>query len=208
MTDPTSPPPNDGGLSQQPPQYSAPPPQAPPPSMPPPSAPPSMPPPDQGYGQQPYGSAPPPAPGYGYGQGAPGMAPPGMYSDPNTGVVLPNGTQLASVGRRIGAWFLAIPLAIVTLGIGYIIWGLVLWGQGTSPALKVLGMKVWKPASNSKATWGTMFLRNFVGQGILGIVPFVNLISFIVFLATKPNRAIHDYVGGTLVVHDPNKVLG
>lgn len=209
MTDPTSPPPSDGGQSYQPPpQYSAPPPQAPPPQMPPPSMPPQMPPPGQGYGQQQYGSAPPPAPGYGYGQGGPGVAPPGMYSDPNTGVVLPNGTQLASVGRRIGAYFLGILLAVVTLGIGYIIWGLIVWGRGTSPALSVLGMKVWKPAENAKATWGTMFLRNFVGEGILGLVPFLNLISFIVFLATKPSRAIHDYVGGTVVLHDPNKVLG
>ena len=218
MTDPTSPPeydPPSGGPSFQksqsdgPSQYSAPPPPSAPPQMPPPQ----MPPQGQPYGAPPpqgqgYGSAPPPAPGYGYGQGGPGTAPPGMYSDPGTGVNLPNGTQLASVGRRIGAYFLAIPLAIVTLGIGYLIWALVLWGQGTSPALKVLGMKVWRPDDNAKATWGTMFLRNFVGEGILGLVPFLNLISFVVFLATKPHRAIHDYVGGTVVVHDPNKVLG
>ena len=29
----------------------------------------------------------------------------------------------------------AIPLAIVTLGIGYVIWGLIVWGNGQTPAL-------------------------------------------------------------------------
>ncbi len=33
-------------------------------------------------------------------------------------LVLPQGTQLAGVGWRIGAFFLAVPLSIVTLGIG------------------------------------------------------------------------------------------
>ena len=62
------------------------------------------------------------------------------------GLYIPPGTELASHGRRIGAWFLAIPLFIVTLGIGYIVWGLILWTEGTSPALKVLGMRVWRVA--------------------------------------------------------------
>ena len=65
--------------------------------------------------------APPPAP-----PGPPGAAyggpdiPAGMYLDQGSGL-LPQGTQLAGVGRRIGAYFLALPLVIVTLGIGYVI---------------------------------------------------------------------------------------
>lgn len=55
---------------------------------------------------------------------------------------------MASHGRRIGAYFLSVPLAIVTLGIGYIIWGLMIWGNGQTPALQVLGMRVWRPAEN------------------------------------------------------------
>src|SRR5690348_6750408 len=117
------------------------------------------------YGQQPqpeYGQQPPPgqpaagypasdqqlpqAPpvpdGYGYGQHPQGAVPAGMYYDQESGLLLPNGTELASVGRRIGAFFLAIPLWIITLGIGYIIWGLILWGRGQTPALSVLGMRV------------------------------------------------------------------
>ena len=49
------------------------------------------------------------------------VAPPGMYFDQASGLNLPMGVELASIGRRIGAYFLSIPLAIVTLGIGYAI---------------------------------------------------------------------------------------
>ena len=88
----------------------------------------NAPPPGQGYGQAPppgFTAAPPVPAGYGYGQHPAVAVPQGMYFDQMSGLVLPDGTELASVGRRIGAWFLAIPLAIVTLGIGYIIWGLI-----------------------------------------------------------------------------------
>jgi hypothetical protein len=65
--------------------------------------------------------------------------PAGLYFDPVSGLNLPRGTQLASVGRRIGAFFLAIPLSIVTLFIGYAIWGLIVWGRGQTPAHAALG---------------------------------------------------------------------
>ncbi|MDT4996990.1 MAG: hypothetical protein QOD45_1058 [Pseudonocardiales bacterium] len=46
----------------------------------------------------------------------PGGMPTGLYVDPTSGLALPNGTALAPVGRRVGAYFLSIALAIVTLG--------------------------------------------------------------------------------------------
>jgi uncharacterized RDD family membrane protein YckC len=154
-----------------------------------------------------YPGAPPVAPGYGYG--APGAVPAGMYFDRASGLMLPNGVQLASVGRRIGAYFLAIPLLIVTLVIGYIIWGLVLWGRGTSPALKVLGMKVWKPSEQRVGSFGTMALRDIVGMIVQGILSVITLlISFILFLSGKEHKTLPDHIAGTVVVYDPNKVLG
>jgi hypothetical protein len=132
-----------------------------------------------------------------------------MYFEPTSGLLLPEGVQLAGVGRRIGAWFLSIGLGVVTLGIGYIIWGLIAWGKGTSPALQVLGMRCWKPAENRVASWGTMALRDIVGtiaQGILSLI--TGLISFILFLTGKQHQSLPDLIGGTVVVYDPNKVLG
>jgi uncharacterized RDD family membrane protein YckC len=124
-------------------------------------------------------------------------------------IVLPAGVELASHGRRIGAYFLSILLAIVTLGIGYLIWGLIVWGKGTSPALQVLGMKVYRPQDQKVATWGTMALRDIVGgivQGILSVITL--LVSFILFLTRPDRRTIADLIASTVVVYDPNKVLG
>ena len=124
-------------------------------------------------------------------------APPGMYLDQESGLALPDGTMLAPVGRRIGAWFLAIPLAIVTLGIGYIIWGLIIWGNGQTPALQVLGMRCWRPETNRVPGFWYMALREIVGrfvEGILGI--FTEAASFIMMCTGRERKAIHDWIAG------------
>jgi uncharacterized RDD family membrane protein YckC len=150
----------------------------------------------------------PPVPA-GYGQPGLGLgAPAGLYVDPNSGLMIPQGTELASCGRRIGAYFLGILLAIVTLGIGYAIWGLIAWGSGQSPALQVLGMRCWRPEEARVANWGWMALREVVGrivEGILFGIPA--LVSFILFLTRPDRRTLHDMIGGTVVLHDPNGVL-
>ena len=162
----------------------------------------------------PAGSAfPPPPPTASYPPPPAGWSPApvgaGFHLDQSSGVALPDGVELASNGRRIGAYFLSIPLAIVTLGIGYLIWGAVVWSKGTSPALQVLGMKVYRPEQRTTATWGTMALRNIIGgiaQGILSIITM--LISFVLFLTRPDRKTLPDLIASTIVVHDPNKVLG
>jgi len=131
-----------------------------------------------------------------------------MYLDPASGLVLPEGVQLASIGRRIGAYFLSIPLVIVTLVIGYVVWGLVVWGRGQTPALQVLGMRVWRPESRRVASWGWMALRETIGRIAEGILSFITLLtSFILMCAGKERKSLHDYIAGTVVLHDPRGVL-
>lgn len=134
--------------------------------------------------------------------------PPGYYFDPASGMVLPDGTALASVGRRIGAFFLAIPLSIVTLFVGYAIWGLVVWSRGQTPALQVLGMRCWRPETGRVPGWGWMALREVIGslaEHILGLI--TEVVSFVFFVATAQHRSLHDMIAGTVVLHDPHKVL-
>jgi len=168
--------------------------------------------PNQGYGQPPpppgFTAAPPVPAGYGYGQQPAAAVPQGMYFDQMSGLLLPDGTELASVGRRIGAYFLAIPLAIVTLGIGYIIWGLIVWGNGQTPALQVLGMRCWRPETNRVAGFWYMALREIPGRIIDGILSLITEItSFVLFVTGKEHKALHDWIAGTVVLYDPNKVL-
>lgn len=161
--------------------------------------------------------------------------PAGMYLDQQSGLMLPQGTQLASPGRRIGAFFLAIPLVIITLGIGYVVWGLIVWANGQTPALQVLGMRCFRPEDNRVAGFGWMALREIVaglaqgtpaggagtlteagtpvggagtpagGAGILGSI--IGLISFILMLTRPDRKTIHDLVAGTVVLYDPDNVL-
>lgn len=160
------------------------------------------PPPQAGY----YPPA-PPVPASAYGQPNTSVLP-GMYFDQASGLQLPQGVELASVGRRIGAYFLAIPLAIVTLGIGYIIWGLIVWARGQTPALQVLGMRCWRTETNRVADWGWMALREIVGGFIEGLLSIITeLISFILMVSRPDRRCIHDLIAGTVVLYDPNKVL-
>jgi uncharacterized RDD family membrane protein YckC len=159
--------------------------------------------------QQSFPGTPPPSTEYG-GYGTPGMAvvPAGMYYDPQSGLTLPEGVVLASIGRRIGAFFLAIPLAIVTLGIGYVIWGLIVWAQGTTPALQVLGMRCWRPEENQVPGWGWMALRNVIGCFVIErFITIIGVVSLILMCVNRDRKSIHDMIAGTVVLHDPTKVL-
>jgi uncharacterized RDD family membrane protein YckC len=175
-----------------------------------------QPPGQQPYGQQQYGQQPPPrfpqAPpvpaGYGYGQPGGQPVPAGMYLDQESGLMLPLGTVLANPGRRIGAFFLTIPLVIITLGIGYVIWGLIVWGNGQTPALQVLGMRCFRPETNRVAGFWWMALRETVGRIAESILSIITELTSFIFMLTRPDRkTIHDLVAGTVVLHDPNKVL-
>jgi uncharacterized RDD family membrane protein YckC len=150
-----------------------------------------------------------PAAGYPMPPMAAAPVPDGMYFDQLSGLVLPNGTQLASVGRRIGSYFLAGLLICVTLGIGYLIWGAISWSTGRTPTQQVLGMQTWRPQTRTNATWGEQFLREI--SRLVYVIPFVGwivaIVSFFMFISNKDHRAIHDQIGGTIVLHDPNKVL-
>jgi uncharacterized RDD family membrane protein YckC len=170
----------------------------------------------QAYPQQPpVGQGYPQAPLVPVGAyGMPGMAPgapvpPGFYYDQLSGLVLPDGTQLASVGRRIGSYFLAILLVIVTLGIGYLIWGAIIWAKGQTPTQALLGMQTWKPQTQANTSWGEQFLREL--SRLLYAIPFIGwiiaIVSFFMFVSGKEHRSLHDSIGGTVVLYDPNKVL-
>jgi uncharacterized RDD family membrane protein YckC len=149
-------------------------------------------------------------PGYAAMPPAPPTAPDamGLIYDPASDLHLPEGTELASHGRRVGAYFLAIPLSIVTLFIGYIIWGLIVWGRGTTPALQVLGMRCYLPNEGRVPGFGKMTVREVVGRFLIeSIIGLVGVISFFVFLTNKRRQPFHDMVAGTVVLYDPHKRL-
>jgi uncharacterized RDD family membrane protein YckC len=199
MTQPDDPfqkqPPPEGSDPAGPPQggYSSPPPQG--EGYPPP-------PPEGGYAPpapQGYSAAPPPPQAYG--------AAPAGYGPPQGLPPLPPGTELASAGKRIGTYLLEIVLAVVTLGIGYLIWTLIVWARGQTPGKQVMKMRIYHLQNQRAASWGQMFLRQFVG-GIVNGILYIGFIVSVVFLFTDPmRRTVPDRIAGTIELDDPNGVL-
>jgi uncharacterized RDD family membrane protein YckC len=207
---PPPPPPGQGGYAGPPSQGYPPPPAYPPPPQGgyPPPPPGGYPPPPGGYpaqgGYPPQGYAAAPPPGY----AEQAYASAGHYFDGQSGLSLPNGTRLASPGRRVGGYFLDLLLLLVTLGIGYVIWSLVIWTKGQTPGKQVLKMRVYRTTVGKAATFGTMALRQIIGgfvDGLLG--PITLLLSAIMMFTGKEHMAIHDHIAGTVVLDDPNDVL-
>ena len=166
------------------------------------------------YQQQPPGPGYPPGAMAPAGYAAPGLMgmpaiPPGMYLDPGSGLILPNGTVLASQGLRIGAYFLGGLLSLVCLllaGLPYLIWGAISWAKGQTPTQQILKTRYWNPSTRTTATWGTMALGQIVGR-IVDWIALGGIVSFFMMLASGDRRTLYDHICGCVVLHDPGNVL-
>jgi uncharacterized RDD family membrane protein YckC len=126
-----------------------------------------------------------------------------MYADRKSGVVLPEGVRLASLGRLIAACCLAITLFAGTCGVGYIIWGVAVWGRGQTPAQQLLQMRCWLPDTARVASREDMAIRQVLGLAFGGQL----LIGVWLLLFSRAHRALGDYLAGTVVVSDPDRIL-
>ena len=109
-----------------------------------------------------------------------------------------------SVGTRVGASLLDVLLMIVTLGIGWLVWAVVLLKQSTSPAKKMMGLAIVDVNTGAPATMTQMILREIVGKWVLGSVTgIVTLASFVMLFVTPNRQAVWDYIGTTTVVRRP-----
>jgi len=104
-------------------------------------------------------------------------------------------------GVRLGAFILDVVLAIMTCVIGWLIWSIVLWGQSTSPAKKMLGLYIVDVQTGAPATMQQMLLRELVGKFVIGsITGVVGIISAVLILVQPTRQAVWDYISRTTVV--------
>lgn len=71
----------------------------------------------------------------------------------------------ASAKHRLGGAVLSFALlmvSIITLFIGYLIWAMISWGQGQTPAKQILKMRVYSIDTGKPATWGHMAVRQIL----------------------------------------------
>jgi uncharacterized RDD family membrane protein YckC len=119
---------------------------------------------------------------------------------------VPIGVNLSSSARRLGAHMLDIVIVIFTLGIGWLIWQLIVAKDGQSPGKQLLGMRVVKLRTTTKATWGTMFLREVIVKPL--IIIFLGWFFGIVYfwlLWDKNRQELWDKMISTIVVDDQQK---
>ena len=107
---------------------------------------------------------------------------------------------LSAPGRRIAAALLDAVLTVVTLGIGWIIWSVLLWSKGQTPAKSIMKMRTVDAETGRCAEMGQMVMREVVGNWILG---FLRIISLFTVFGDK-RQAVADMLAKTLVVDDPD----
>jgi uncharacterized RDD family membrane protein YckC len=139
----------------------------------------------------------------GYEQFVPPQAPPGMYFDPASELILPQGVRLASRTQVARAWLLGLLLFIVTAGIGYITWSLFVWGQGRTPAQRILSLRCWLPEPRRVAGREQTALRQITGFFLNGQL----LAGLFIWLTSSKLRSAGDFLAGTVILHDPDEVL-
>lgn len=107
-------------------------------------------------------------------------------------------------GVRLGATLLDALLFIVTCGIGWLVWDIVLWQQATSPAKKMLGLRIVDLNTGAPATMQQMLLREGLGKIVIGAVTsgLVSLVSAVVILVTPTRQGVWDYLSKTTVVKE------
>jgi uncharacterized RDD family membrane protein YckC len=131
------------------------------------------------------------------------QVPPGMYFDHHSGLVLPQGVQPRGVRRMVATYSVAVLLFIVTLGIGYIIWSLMTWGDGQTPAQRLFGLRCWRPENSRAAGRVQMALRQAAGLLLNGEL----LLGVFILLIEPARTSVGDYFIGTVVLHDPHDAL-
>lgn len=90
----------------------------------------------------------------------------------------------ANPRHRLAGQALDAALYVVTLGIGWFIWDLIVWGKGQTPGKQILKMRVYDKSTGLPARWGHMLIRQLLIQVTLPIIlyPILYLTSQVKFV--------------------------
>jgi uncharacterized RDD family membrane protein YckC len=134
----------------------------------------------------------------------PFSSPPPPPPSSNSSGSLGSGVVPCGNGVRLWATVLDGLLFIVTCGIGWLIWDIVLWQQSTSPAKKMLNLKIVDINTGAPASMQQMLLREVLGKIILSTVTsgVSTLIGAVLILVVPGRQGVWDYISKTTVVRE------
>ena len=138
----------------------------------------------------------------GYENFRPPCVPPEMYVDRESWLILPEGVRPAGKDQVAASFLLGVSLFVLTAGIGYLVWGMVLWGRGQTPAQRMMNLRCWLPETGRVADRKHMTIRE-----LTGLLNGEMLIGPILWLMSKRLNSLGDFFAGTAVVYDPDNIL-
>ena len=97
---------------------------------------------------------------------------------------------------------------MVLLGIGWLIWSIIVWSKGQTPAKAIMKMRCVDAETGQVATMGAMVMRELLAKGLLGSITFgITTIVGAVMVLGESRRALWDNIAKTVVVDDPTDSL-
>ena len=113
-----------------------------------------------------------------------------------------------SNAKRLAAALLEAVLLVVTVFIGWMVWSILIWPDGLTPAKQLLGLRVMNVENRQPATGGQMAIREIVGKGVIGLFtcgigPF--LLSGIMILLHDSRQGLWDRIAKTAVIEDRDR---
>lgn len=110
----------------------------------------------------------------------------------------------ASIGQRVGAAALELLLFGACLGVGWLLWWIVLWDNGQTPAKAALKLRVVRASDGYIPPTGRMAAHELLAKGLLPLA----LVSGAVALVDHDHRSLWDRVTGTVVIRDRREAEG
>lgn len=122
----------------------------------------------------------------------------------------PQGVTIANPWKRFGSWFLEALLSVVTLGIGWLIWGAMVGSRGQTPAKQLLKLRVVRLSNHKPVGLGTMFWVRGLVAGWVAYFAILFTLGVLLFMPfwDRNNQNLWDKVSGTVVVDDPDDAWG
>jgi uncharacterized RDD family membrane protein YckC len=117
--------------------------------------------------------------------------------------------ETATPLRRLGGYLLDVLLIVLTLGIGWLIWSVIVWKQGQTPGMQLLRMFVMREDGSRAGGWYT-FVREVLIKGLLGSI--LSAVTFGLYpivgaawcIWDRQRQCLWDKIGSTYVSFSPN----
>lgn len=113
------------------------------------------------------------------------------------------GGQITSVGRLFASGCLDALLMVVTLFIGWLIWGAITASNAQTPGKKLMGLQVVHAETGKPLSWAQMvLLRGLVGGIVMNIAGMliIGLVLLFMPLWDARNQSVHGKISNSVVV--------